>query len=78
MHCVRLVEGTTVNTDAEVGAGCEGEAGAGPEKKQAHGTGNQGGEAECYGYNKQKILRGEDIMSAEGRVLRKKVLGAEC
>ena len=38
MYAVGLVEGAAVDTDAEVGAGCKGEACAGPEEEKAHGA----------------------------------------
>lgn len=49
MHYVGLVEGTAVDADAEVSAGCKREAGAGPEEEEAHGARDYGGYTKGYG-----------------------------
>ena len=56
VYGVGLVKGAAVDADAEVGACCKGETGAGPEKEKAHGAGQQGCNTERDGERQQELV----------------------
>ena len=49
MHCVRLIERSAVDADAEICSGCKGDSSAGPEEEETHGPGDYGGYTKGYG-----------------------------